>query len=825
MAKITKTKEGKAVHSQTVTTNQGFSWRAHDLIPLITALLYFAIHFVPDFGAYDAMGSQWLYMILVDMLVVIFILARKNQYDEATSKVFGNLFSRLYIAFFLLAGISIITAINPTESWVCYARLIATIVAFFNVSILLYKRNDLFKILSQLLALLLLVESCQAIAHFLKGIETTDMTTVILELKGTTGNKNIFAASTIVKIPFAIYCIQSSKLVGKILNAIILLLAALTIFLVNARASYVSLALITMLYIFYCLWNYRAEKKMEAMLSRLGYVLIPIIVALFISQVELSNVKSLQEQKGEGYGTVAERVATFTVTSNQVRIDLWRHALDYTSQHPWLGCGYGNWKIASIPYQRVITNDLFVPIHSHNDFVEQFAEMGIAGGLLYLAMFTCIVVFTTKTFFGKATEDTKLISLISFLAFIGYSVDAFFNFPMERPISQMFFVFITALNVSAYISGKEAVEYTSSENKPAKKAQAALFGVIALLLLIPATYIAYLTYQSLTVQKTVLNDLNNEPLKLDWKTTVASFPPMPNLTATAQPVDAIKGRYLYEAGKYEEALVLLDKGRIANPVIGYSEFLKAGLYFKTGKLDSAVRNATFAYYTRPKAKTYYQTLIAVLAKVKDTTGIKKAFAEFDRYRHEPIGWDLYLRGMLNAQGQGSKHLLLMADSAMKMFANQEGVAAIAKVREEIIRFMNVTAVNTTTANSINAETLAMANKYYNDGVATFGAGVFGKDDLEKAAGLFLKSASLNPGNYVAYENAAICYFNMKQWQKSITYFNKVLATKQSVNGKPEYFKGVALYNLGQKDAGCTNLKAALAKGWKDAETIINANCK
>lgn len=181
--------------------------------------------------------------------------------------------------------------------------------------------------------------------------------------------------------------------------------------------------------------------------------------------------------------------------------------------------------------------------------------------------------------------------------------------------------------------------------------------------------------------------------------------------------------------------------------------------------------------------------------------------------------------MLNAQGQGSQHLLLMADSAMKMFANQEGVAAIAKVREEIIRFMNVTAVNTTTANSINAETLAMANKYYNDGVATFGAGVFGKDDLEKAAGLFLKSASLNPGNYVAYENAAICYFNMKQWQKSITYFNKVLATKQSVNGKPEYFKGVALYNLGQKDAGCTNLKAALAKGWKDAETIINANCK
>lgn len=824
MAKITKTKESKAVHSQTVTSPQGFSWQAHNLVPLVTALLYVAIHFVPDFGAYDAMGSQWLYMIMTDMLVVIFILARKQVYDEAASRVFGNLFSRLYIAFFLLAGISMITAMNPTESWVCYARLIATIVAFFNVSILLYNRNDLFKILSQLFALVLLIESCQAIAHFLKGVETTDMTTVILELKGTTGNKNIFAASTIVKIPFAIYCIQSSKLAGKILNALILLLAALTIFLVNARASYLSLALIVVAYLFYSFWNNRTEKKTAEMLYRMGYVLIPIIVALFISQVELSNVKSLQEQKG-GYGTVAERVATFTVTSNQVRIDLWRHALDYTSQHPWLGCGYGNWKIASIPYQRVITNDLYVPIHSHNDFVEQFAEMGIGGGLLYLALFTCIVVFTFKTFFGKAPEDTRLISFISFLAFIGYSVDAFFNFPMERPISQMFFVFITAFNISAYISGKEATGNTSPENKPVTKAQAALFGITALLLLIPAAYIAYQTYRSLVVQKTVLADLNNEPLKLDWKTTIASFPPIPNLTATAQPVDAIKGRYLYEAGKYEEALVLLDKGRVANPLIGYSEFLKAGLYFKSGRFDSAVRNATYAYYIRPKAKTYYQTLIAVLAKVKDTSGIKKAFAEFDRYRHEPIGWDLYLRGMLNAQGQGSKHLLLMADSALKMFANQEGAAAIVKVREEIIRFMNSPAANTNTTNGINAADLATANKYYNDGVAAFGTGVFGKDDLEKAAGYFLKSAAINPGNYVAYENAAICYFNMKQWQKSITYFNKVLATGQSANGKPEYFKGVALYNLGQKDVGCASLKAALAKGWKEAGSIIAANCK
>jgi tetratricopeptide (TPR) repeat protein len=569
---------------------------------------------------------------------------------------------------------------------------------------------------------------------------------------------------------------------------------------------------------------YWKKRNADEILFRLSLIIIPIIAALFISQVELSAVKNLQDKKGDStdYGTVTERVASFTIESNQIRLQLWEHAIDYSAKHLLMGCGYGNWKIASIPYQRIITKDLYVPVHAHNDFLENFAELGIPGGLLYLSLFVCILFFTVKTFLSKASEEIKLISVISFLAFIGYSVDAFFNFPMERPISQIFFVFITVWNITAYVSGRQSLPEESTGNVPVNNTIKPLFGLVSLLLLIPAVYVTYETYRSLVLQKTVLADLNNEPLKLNWKETIAAFPSIPNLTATAQPVDAIKGRYLYEAGQYEEAIALLDKGRIANPTIAYSEFLKAGLYFKTNRLDSAVRNATYAFSVRPRAKTYYQTLIAVLAKVKDTSGIKKAFAEYDRYRHEPLAWDLYLRGMLNAQGKGTKQLLLMADSALKMFANQEGVAAIATVRDEIIRFMENPNASNSNAGNMDIVTAA---KFYNDAVAAFGSGVAGKDNLEKAASLFLKSAALNPGNYVAYENAAICYFNLKQWQKSITYFNKVLATKLSTNGKPEYFKGVALYNLNQREEGCNYLRTSLAKGWKEAEAIIKANCK
>jgi O-antigen ligase len=805
-----------------------FQFNKNGIIPLLAVLLYLGVHFIPDFEAYDAMGPQWFYLVCVDLLVSLYLLARKDQYTEAASALSQHLFSWLYLAFFVLAGVSVLASINPTEGLVNYVRLTATIVAFFNLGILFYQRTDLFRSIALLISLVLLVETLQSISFFLKNTGTLTMVELIKEIKGQAGNKNIYVAGIVVKIPFAIYFIHSSRLLMRLLHILILALAALTIFLLNSRASYLTLILILVLYLVYSFLEARKQKQSERTLFQAAYVLLPVLASLFISQLLLENLKSYEKESDtqQLFGTVTERlgsISTLSDESNMVRLRLWKHAFDYTIHHPFIGCGYGNWKIASIPYQRIITKDLYVPIHAHNDFIEAFAETGIAGGLLYLSLFLCITLCTFRTFRSEAKQEIKLISIFSFLAFVGYSSDAFFNFPMERPLNQMFFALFAAINVMAHMAMQTETKKEEQEKPLRNSLPIALYGLVAILLLIPAAYVTYQTHRSLKIQRSVLADLNNEPLKLDWKIIVPSFPSIPNLSATAQPIDAIKGRYLYEAEQFDEALVLLNKGRKANPVIGYSEFLKAGLFFKTNRLDSAYSNALFAFYTRPKAKTYYQTLIAVLAKLKDTTEIKKAFAEYDRYRHEPIGWDLYLRGMLNAQGKGSRYLLSMADSALKMFAKEEGVANIATVRDEIIRFMENPSANGSA--TINSADLAAAARYYNDAVAAFGTGVAGKDNLEKAASLFLKAAALNPGNYVAYENAAICYFNTKQWQKSITYFNKVLATKLSTNGKPEYFKGVALYNLGQREEGCNNLKVSMSKGWKEAEAVVKANCK
>ena len=800
---------------------QSFQFTIRSIFPLAVCLLYFAVHFIGDFGGYDAMGAQWTYMVILDFLVILFILSRE-EYKVSTVKVFKNTFSKLYIAFFALAGITIFTAINPTESWVCYVRLIATIVAYFNISILLQGRNDLFKILAQTLGLILLYESYDTISNFQKGFGSLSETELIMSLKGTAGNKNIFAAGLVAKLPFVLYGIHTYKLLGKLLNTVIFVLAAAAIFIINARATYLSLFLVMAMYFAYCVFLYLKEKKMEQTLYRVGFIVVPVIIAFFIAQFQLSTLEGMQDQKNESFGSVTERLASVVKTddeSNQVRFRLWEHAVDYTAKHPFTGCGIGNWKIASIIYQRTITNDLYVPIHAHNDYLEVFAELGVAGGLVYLAMFVFIVVFSYKTFFSKASEETKLISLFSFIAFATYAVDAMFNFPLERPISQVFFAFLTAINVGAFIKGREE---QGEEQAATEKAGVLRVGYafIAMLFLIPSFYVTYLTYKSLIVQKTVLADINNEPLKLDWKIIVPSFPSIPNLTATAQPVDAIKGRYLYEVNKFEEALVLLNKAQPANPYIGYSEFLKAGVYFRLEKYDSAARNAKTAFKLRPKAKTYYQTLMAILAKQRDTVSIKEAFIEFDKYRHWAYGYNMYLQALLQAGAQDTKYMLSIADSALKMFPNEAEAKDVLVRRQEIL---NLAAINASKRSGGGTVDFATANKYYTDGVAVFGSGKPGVDNLEKAASLFLKAFALT-NDYHAVENAAICYFNMGQYAKAITYFDKELALKISADGKPEYFKGVALINTGKREDGCGYMQIASKKGYPAADAILKSHC-
>jgi O-antigen ligase len=64
------------------------------------------------------------------------------------------------------------------------------------------------------------------------------------------------------------------------------------------------------------------------------------------------------------------------------RFDYWRAAVQTTAQNPLLGTGPGTFQR---PYARMKSPDAEMARLAHNDYLEQFSDSGIVGGMLYAA--------------------------------------------------------------------------------------------------------------------------------------------------------------------------------------------------------------------------------------------------------------------------------------------------------------------------------------------------------------------------------------------------------------------------------------------------------
>ncbi len=209
------------------------------------------------------------------------------------------------------------------------------------------------------------------------------------------------------------------------------------------------------------------------------------------------------------------------------------------------------------------------------------------------------------------------------------------------------------------------------------------------------------------------------------------------------------------------------------------------------------------------------------AKRKDTAALGRAFRTYIHYRNEAFPWQLYLLGMLNAMQRGTPELLKMADSALTMFKPAENTTpstdyqALLKRKEEIQNNMN-----TTVANTASQDDIKKATAVYNEAVAAFGKG-----DFATAARKFVAALNISPFSYSMFENAGICYYNLKDYKKAIYYFDKVIAMKVTNDGKSEFFKGASYVNSGNKEAGCKSLQIAVTKNYPGAADILAQFCK
>ena len=347
-------------------------------------VLYLIVHFIPDLGGADVMGAQWLYSSTLDLLVLGYIFIYRSKFTEAITAIFSYKFTLVFSLLLIWALGSYFYALNPIETLVTLARLITTYLIFINISILFYKQNiqQVFNVVSYIVAFILLYDSVYVISTFNNNVKI-NFDPSIGSITGNHGNKNVMAASLLIKFPFVLWILVNNKILLRFLCAFVLFVGTTALFLLSTRSTFVGLAIIIIIFALSTLY-FRNKKDIKESLGRIALFILPVIIAFFTANLLIANATEIADDSILN-GAVASRIQSIKLENNASsgRLHLWEGAIDYATKHPFIGAGYGNWKLASIPYEKEFTNDLFVPYHSHNDFLEMFADLGIIGGVAF----------------------------------------------------------------------------------------------------------------------------------------------------------------------------------------------------------------------------------------------------------------------------------------------------------------------------------------------------------------------------------------------------------------------------------------------------------
>jgi len=251
--------------------------------------------------------------------------------------------------------------------------------------------------------------------------------------KGIAGNKNVTAALYVIKLPFLFYLLQSSRKILNVFGSFFLFITIMLIILLDARASYVSFAIISVLSI---LFSFIYLKKsffkffiIFAFTSCFSYI---VADQLFMSNSSVNAIDSVKS-------------ISFSNESSSNRFSLWADAIEFIYHNP-LGVGLGNWKIESIAYDKKYIRNYIVPYHSHNDFLQILAELGVLGLIAYVTFLMVPVIKVIQKL--KSLDFNFWIFIL--MSIVAFFLDALLNFPIARPVNQIllmtFIAFIVTTN-------------------------------------------------------------------------------------------------------------------------------------------------------------------------------------------------------------------------------------------------------------------------------------------------------------------------------------------------------------------------------------------
>lgn len=750
-----------------------------DLITLFFIIGFLIIDFLPQFRSIEIIAPQYLYLSILNISIGIFIYFNPTILTQNLISISKKSYIiKAYLLFILFCGLSLFVARNQSLGIVNSIRIIIIFCTLINLSILLNNRLHLIYKITFLVGISIFIQSFQAFYDFIQLSKTDLILNALANLKGNTGNINIFSASLSIKIPFLLIGIVHFTKWKKWFLVFVLLLATVLIFLTGSRAAFLSLFFETIIFILLYL---KINPLNKINILAVSYIIVPLIISFFIANI------IFEKGKGTGrYESVSSRVkqvGNVKDASIHERLLYWNNALQMIKNKPLTGIGLGNWQIESIPYEKTMNNDHTISANTHNDFLEITAETGILNGLIYLSIFIFAFYLNLKIFFKSENRELRIIALLSILLLLSYGIDATFNFPMYRPTMQFWFSLFLALSIINTSTSKESL-ICYSGYRPS---------VFIILISLFSLYFSFKTVKAYQLENDIKANFQTNKFTLRADEIAHNLPEYPNVFSTSEPFATYAGKYYIEERNYKQALKYLNIGNIINPYLGRTELYKYRIAKENGKNDSAYFYAKKALDIRPRNRDYYIAAINSAIILKDTTGIIRIHNIYTQYNNYPEVW-INTSSALNQSGYNNKKLITFIDQGLKRFPADSLLIERKKIFEKNI-----------------FENQAML--------------FFNNLKYDKALYSYKKALNKDPNNVFLMQNIGICFYNLKQYLNAISYLEKSLISPNLKDGKSEYLLGMSYFFIKNKENCCKYLNLAKNKNYGNAQEIMAQECK
>ena len=739
----------------------------------ILLFLYAMTDFLPKKPIIDIAGIQWFYLAIINFVATLLLFKTKIS-EESIVKKYYNLSTipLIYAVYAGLSAVSIFAADNKMEAIWFLSKISIVLSGLIVFSFLSKKTATVFLNFSILVSILLFLQTVSALSDFYNNLNKIEIEKAMLFLNGNAENVNIFAASIILKIPFVLYGIHYFKNYKKIFFIIALFTGTLALFLISSRATLISLVSIIGFYVVLHLINKVKGNKWNAV-----YVVLIVAFAFFAQEKSHSTTSDRR---------FSNEVGTFALTNQEsgFRFNLWKNTIAIASENPIIGCGLGNYKLKAIPAESKQRQVWDMSVYSHNDFLQVAAETGWLNMLVYFLIFLVGGICSLKTLISTENETEKWISIVVLSSIAAYFVDAFFNFPQHRPITQVFFVIFLFWSIT--ISENKFLPINIKLNS---KLLLAIMSVLGFATIIPSYY----AYQSLKAQNIVIAD--ESTLSYSYAVIDEMLPNFPNLNVKGQPILVSKAAYLIKEQQYKKAEKMLHLAEKDNRNGVFSEFMLADLYSKVNQKDSVLKYRKKCLDMYPMVNSFLNNYMYSLVEKKDTLAVLEQIKKIETLDFTPT---------------------LIKTSANFMANLKRPIADIKKlVRVGLKKFPNDTLMINTVKNYDNFELVNFNKKLAQ----------LSENQWAEKLTVFLEMLKMDYNSPVYNLNVGICYFKLTKSNLAIPYLEKAVNSKKFNNGSPEFVLGICYLNTKNKSKGCELLNIAKSKNYPVPSNIFDGNCK